>query len=472
MKYEMVVGLETHAELSTQSKIFCGCPTDFGGEPNTHCCPVCTGEPGSLPILNKKVLEYAIKAGLATHCAISRTTHMDRKNYVYPDLPKAYQISQFDEPICKQGYIELDSGKRIGITRIHIEEDAGKLVHDGGYTYVDYNRGGVPLIEIVSEPDIRSIDEAREYVEKLRLILRHIGVSDCKMQEGSMRCDVNISLRPFGKSEFGIRAEIKNMNSLSFMEKALAYEYERQADLLDSGEQVVQETRRYSESTGATESMRGKEDAQDYRYFREPDILQVDVSEAFIQRVKDSLPELPKDKQTRYTTQLELPFTEAALLVKYKNISDFFDAVIATGASAKNACNLIVGQIFRGFNTEEEKEQFSLSINAAQLAELIKLLDSGKINANIARLTLVKMLESGEGCMNFLTASDLASVDASEVERLCKEAVDNNPKAVADYLGGKEAALKALLGYVMRATRGKANAVEVENIIKNMIKAV
>lgn len=468
-KYEMVVGLETHVELSTKSKIFCGCSTAFGGEPNTHCCPVCTGEPGSLPVLNKKVLEYAIKAGLATNCSISRTTHMDRKNYVYPDLPKAYQISQFEEPVCLKGYVELDSGRRIGINHIHIEEDAGKLVHEGGYTYVDYNRGGVPLIEIVSEPDIRSIDEAREYVEKLQLILRHIGVSDCRMQEGSMRCDVNISIRPFGQPVFGTRAEIKNMNSLSFMEKALAYEYSRQADLLDSGEKVVQETRRYSESDGTTESMRGKEDAQDYRYFREPDILQTDISEAYIEEIQKSLPELPQDRQKRYEAMGIAP-TEAALLVKYKSVSDYFDAATGNGASPKNVCNLIIGQVFRGFNTEEEKELFAIAISPAQLAELVILLDNGKINANIARQTLDKMLSEGKGCMAYLTASDLASVDDSEVDRLCKKAVAANPKAVADYLAGKEVALKALLGFVMKATRGKANSAAVEEKIKAIIK--
>lgn len=470
MKYEMVIGLETHVELATASKIFCGCPTAFGGAPNTHCCPVCTGEPGSLPVINKKVLQYAVKAGLATDCEIARTTHMDRKNYVYPDLPKAYQISQFDEPICKHGKIELENGRTVGITRIHMEEDAGKLVHEGNYTYVDYNRGGVPLIEIVTEPDLRSIEEVREYIETLQLILRHIGVSDCKMQEGSMRCDINISLRPFGAEKYGIRAEIKNMNSVSFIEKAIAYEYERQADLLDSGEQVVQETRRFNESDGTTESMRGKEDAQDYRYFREPDILQIDVSEAFIEDVRASLPELPPAKKKRYIEALSIPPTEAAILVKYKNVADYFDAAVAAGASAKNVCNLIIGHIFRGFSTEEEKERFALLVSPARLAELVLLLDSGKITANIAKQTLDKMLATGDSCMNYLSAADLSSVDSSEIDRLCKEALASNPRAVADYLAGKEVALKALLGYVMKATRGKANAAEVEDKLKRLIQ--
>ena len=271
VKYEMVAGLETHVELSTRTKIFCGCTTAFGGEPNTHCCPICIGLPGTLPKLNERVVEYAIKAGLATHCRIAENARMDRKNYVYPDLPKAYQISQFDKPLCEGGYIELSNGRKIRLTRIHIEEDAGKLVHERGDTYVDYNRGGVPLIEIVSEPDIRSIDEAKEYLEKIQLIMKYIGVSDCKMQEGSLRCDVNISLRPVGSEKFGTRCEIKNMNSFTYMERAMKYEFERQADLLDSGEEVIQETRRYDVESGCTESMRGKEDAQDYRYFREPD---------------------------------------------------------------------------------------------------------------------------------------------------------------------------------------------------------
>lgn len=470
MKYEMVIGLETHIELATKTKIFCGCPTDFGGEPNSHCCPGCIAEPGTLPVLNKKVLEYGIKAGLALNCAISKTTHMDRKNYVYPDLPKAYQVTQFEEPICRRGYIELDSGKHININRIHIEEDAGKLVHDSSYIYVDCNRGCVPLIEIVTEPDIRSIEEAREYLEKLQLIMRHIGVSDCKMQEGSMRCDVNISIMPVGSKTFGTRVEIKNMNSLSFIEKAIAYEVARQADALDSGEKLVQETRRYNEADDTTESMRNKENAQDYRYFRDPDFVQVDVGQDIIDAIAASLPELPQAKLKRYTQELGLPNTEASIIVKYKRVADFFDAVVAHKASAKNACNLIVGQIFRNLATEEEKEGFAVATTPQQLAELILLLDAGKINANIARDTLTGMLASGDGCTSFLKPSDLESVDSDEVDKLCAEAVAANPKAVADFLAGKDAALKALLGYVMRATRGKANAADVEEKIKGLIK--
>ena len=323
MKYRLVSGLETHVELATATKIFCGCTTAFGGSPNTHCCPVCTGQPGALPVLNKRVVEYAIRAGLATHCTINTTTHLDRKNYCYPDLPKAYQISQFDKPLCEHGYVELESGKRIGITRIHIEEDAGKLVHESGYTYIDYNRGGVPLIEIVSEPDISSPEEAREYVEKLQLIMRYIGVSDCKMQEGSMRCDVNISVMEEGATEFGTRTEIKNMNSISYIEKAMAYECQRQVDVIEDGGKIVQATLRYDEHTGETSVMRTKEDAQDYRYFPEPDILTVVIPEEKVEEIRKSLPELPTDKLRRYVGELKINPATAKLLYKYKRVCDF-----------------------------------------------------------------------------------------------------------------------------------------------------
>ena len=459
--YKLVIGLETHVELQTKSKIFCSCPTAFGAEPNTHCCPVCTGEPGSLPILNKEVLAYAVRAGLATNCKISKITHLDRKNYVYPDLPKAYQISQFDEPICVGGYVELASGKRIRINHIHVEEDAGKLVHEDGYTYIDYNRGGVPLIEIVSEPDITDIAEAREYMEKLQITMRHIGVSDCKMQEGSMRCDVNISVHKEGEP-FGTRTEIKNMNSLSFMEKALAYEYFRQCDVLDSGEKVIQETRRYNEGTQTTESMRSKEDAQDYRYFPEPDILTVEVSDEFVDAIQASMPELPDVLGKRYVEEYGLGTTEAELIVKYKKIADFFNACAREG-SPKLAANLILGQIFRGMQTEEEKEAFELKITPSQLAALVKLQDEGKINAQIARQTLQKMLAEGKDASAYLTAEDLAGVDDSAIDKLCAEAVASNARAVNDYKNGKLQAIKALVGYVMKATRGKADAAAVES---------
>ena len=465
-EYLFVAGLETHVELQTKSKIFCSCSASFGAEPNTHCCPVCTGEPGSLPVLNREVLAYAIKAGLATNCTISRLTRMDRKNYVYPDLPKAYQISQFEAPICVGGYIELDSGKRIRINHIHMEEDAGKLVHEGGYTYVDYNRGGVPLIEIVSEPDIASVEEAAEYVDKLRLIMRHIGVSDCKMQEGSMRCDVNISVHRAGEP-LGTRAEIKNMNSPSFMEKALRYEYKRQCEALDNGEKIVQETRRYNEASQTTESMRNKEDAQDYRYFPEPDILTVHVSDEFIKAVADSMPKLP-DELRREFLSYGISEVEAKRLVEYKRIADFY-AYAASLTDAKIAANIILGDIFRSMQTEEEKERFELKFTPDDFVALVKLRAENKINAGIQKRVLQEMLLKGGSPSKYLSAEDTASVSGEDVEKLCREAVAANERAVRDYLSGKEQALKAILGYVMKATRGKANAAEVEQKIKELI---
>lgn len=469
-QYEMVVGLETHIELQTKTKIFCGCKTDFGGEPNTHCCPVCVGQPGSLPVLNKRVLEYAMKAGLATHSKINLVTHLDRKNYVYPDLPKAYQISQFDEPICEHGYLELDSGKKIGITRIHIEEDAGKLVHEHGSTYIDYNRGGVPLIEIVSEPDISSPEEAKEYIEKLQILMRSIGISDCKMQEGSLRCDVNISLRPFGETKFGTRAEIKNMNSLTFIVRALEYEYERQADLLDSGEKVVQETRRYDVENGVTETMRGKEDAQDYRYFKEPDLLTVVIPKEVVEQLKTELPELPQEKRKRYIETFGLSAKDASLLSRYKKVSDFFDQA-TEGIRPKTVANFILGEIFRTLDTEEEKEIFAIKVGASELKKLAKLVDEGKLNRNLAKETLRKMLEEGKPVAAYVSEQDTAAFPKEELQKLCAEAVDANPKVVADYKAGKTQAVKALLGFIMKGSRGKANPKTAEELLVSLIDA-
>ena len=415
-KYLFVAGLETHVELQTDSKIFCGCSTKFGAEPNTHTCPVCTGEPGSLPIINKKVLEYAIRAGLATHGKISAITTMDRKNYVYPDLPKAYQISQFENPVSVGGYVELDSGKRIRLNHIHMEEDAGK--------------------------------------------------SDCKMQEGSMRCDVNISVHLPG-TPFGTRTEIKNMNSVSFMEKALAYEYARQCDLLDSGEKVVQETRRYNEGTQTTESMRSKEDAQDYRYFPEPDILAIRVSDEFIESIKKQMPVLPAELKRAFLEK-GIGEVEADRLVEYKRVADFYAACIEK-ADAKIAANLILGEIFRSMQTEEEKERFEIPFDAEAMIELVNLRSSGKINSGIQKRVLNEMLSKGGKPSDYLTKEDMASVDDSVVDGLCREAIAANERAVRDYLNGKEQALKALLGYVMKATRGKADSAAVEGKLKELL---
>lgn len=468
--YELVSGLETHIELSTQTKIFCGCSTEFGGEPNTHCCPVCIGLPGTLPKLNKKVVEYAIMAGLATNCEISHVSKMDRKNYVYPDLPKAYQISQFDMPLCKNGYVALSNGRRIRILRIHIEEDAGKLIHQRGNIFVDYNRGGVPLIEIVSEPDIRSIEEAREYLEKLQLIMRYIGISDCKMQEGSLRCDVNISVRPVGTEKLGTRAEIKNMNSFTHMAKAIDYEVSRQIDLLQSEESVVQETRRYNEENGCTESMRGKEDANDYRYFREPDLVTINVSDELIERLRSKLPEPPQEKLNRYTGTFGLPEINAQLLIKYRNIADYFEAALDGVENPKIVANCIIGQIFSRLDGDSAKERFQVKVTPENLNALVKLLEAGKIKMSHLKATLEKMLDTGKAASELVSEGDMGGVDANALKKLCEQAIADNQSAVSDYLGGKEKALKAILGAVMKATRGRADAIEAEKLLNELLK--
>ncbi len=470
MNYEIGCGIETHIELATESKIFCGCTTAFGGEPNSHCCPVCTGQPGSLPVLNRRAVELAVRAGLAAHCRINTVSHMDRKNYIYPDLPKAYQISQFDEPLCEHGYIELDSGKRIGITRIHIEEDAGKLIHEGGATYIDYNRGGVPLIEIVSEPDISTPEEAKEYAEKLQLTMRFIGISDCKMQEGSMRCDVNVSLRRPGAKHFGTRTETKTINSLSFIQKAVAAEADRQEEILDACGTIVQQTMRYDETTDTVSPMREKENSDDYRYFPDPDIIRFRVPEETVSEIRASLPELPFDKLKRYIEELGLQEAVARQLSRHRRVTAFFEEALAEGAGVKNASNLLSGIVFSGMGTEEEKEAFRLMITAKQFAGLVKLLDAKKINFQMAQNTLLQMLERGGSAGDYIKSEDLAGISDADLEAVCREAVDANPKAVADVKAGKEKALNVLFGYVMRQTKGKADIKKAEAVIRQLLQ--
>ena len=469
MSYELVAGFETHIELATKTKIFCGCTTQFGGEPNTHCCPVCIGLPGTLPKLNREVVNFAIRAGLAVHGEIAEVAKMDRKNYCYPDLSKAYQISQLYAPLIIGGYVELSNGRKIRLHHIHIEEDAGKLIHQHGDTYVDYNRGGVPLIEIVSEPDIRSIDEAKEYVEKLQQVMRYIGISDCKMQEGSMRCDVNISVRPQGSEKLGTRTEIKNMNSITNIAKAMEYEFERQTDLIESGGQVVQETLRYDDATGTTSSMRSKEDAHDYRYFRDPDLVTINVSREEVEKIKATLPELPADKCRRYVEELQIPEKDAQLLTKYRKISEYFDEACKGVKSPKTVSNFIIGQMFSRTETEADKEEFAVATTPAQLNELVRLIDDGTIRNNLAKSTLEKMLDSGKGALDFISESDMGGLDENALNDLCKQAVEGNPKAVADYKSGKEKAIKALVGNVMKNSRGKADAAAAEAKIKEII---
>ena len=470
MSYEMVAGLETHIELSTNTKIFCGCTTRFGSEPNTNCCPVCIGLPGTLPKLNRQAVRYAIMAGLVTNCTINTVSKMDRKNYVYPDLSKAYQISQFDKPLCEHGYVQLSSGKKIRLTRIHIEEDAGKLVHSRGDTYVDYNRGGVPLIEIVTEPDIRSADEIREYLERLQLMMKYIGISDCKMQEGSLRCDVNISVRKIGDDKLGTRTEIKNMNSLTFIEKAVAYEVNRQIDLLESGEAVIQETRRYNDAEDITESMRGKEDANDYRYFREPDLVTILTTPEEIEELRASLPELPDSRLTRYVNEWGIPAADAQLLVKYRQIAEFFEEA-AVGVTPKTVSNFIIGQIFRRLVTDADKETGTIPVSAAHLNELVKLIDDGKLKMNLAKSTLETMMDTGKPVSELVSEEDMKGVDEGALIAICRDVLAANPAAVADYRGGKEKALKALLGGVMKATRGSADALTAEKLLIELINA-
>lgn len=469
MKYEMVAGFETHIELATNTKIFCSCTTEFGADSNTHCCPICIGLPGTLPKLNRQAVKYAIMAGLATNCEIANISKMDRKNYCYPDLPKAYQISQYDKPLCEHGYVQLSSGKKIRLTRIHIEEDAGKLIHKRGDTYIDYNRGGVPLIEIVSEPDIRSVEEAKEYVEKLQQIMRYIGISDCKMQEGSMRCDVNISVRPVGSEQLGTRTEIKNMNSITFIGKAMEYEFGRQVDLIESGGKVEQQTLRYDDVTNTTSSMRGKEDANDYRYFRDPDLVTISVTDEEIDELRDKIPELPFQKQERYVSEMGLNEKDAQNIAKYRKIAEFFETASKGIKNPKTAANFIIGQIFRRLETESDKEEFNIAVTAEQLRELIELLDSGKIRNNLAKSTLEKMLDTGKSFSEFISESDLAGMDENTLNELCKKAVEANPKAVADYRNGKQKALKSIVGFVMKESRGRADAAAAEAKILELI---
>ncbi len=468
MRYELVCGLETHVELATATKIFCSCSTAFGGAPNTHCCPVCTGQPGALPVLNRKVMEYAIRAGLATNCSVNLTTHLDRKNYCYPDLPKAYQISQFDKPICYSGYIELDSGKKVRIKRIHVEEDAGKLVHERGYTFVDYNRGGVPLVEIVSEPDISSPEEAREYIEKMQQIMRAIGVSDCKMQEGSLRCDANISVREAGSKEFTTRTEIKNMNSVNFLEKAIAYEYKRQVEVLEFGGKIEQATLRFDEKTGETYVMRTKEDAQDYRYFPEPDILTVTIREEDVEEQRRLIPELPIERRRRYVSQ-GASESAAKLISRYRAAADFLDEAVCLGASCSRCANLIVGTIFAALPGEEDKESFSVPFSAEEFAKLVRLVDDKKINVTMCQMTLQKMIETGAKVDELLSEEDLQGVGDEELEKVCREAIEANPKACEEYKAGKEKAAGALYGYIKRATGGKADIEKAGEIIRRLL---
>lgn len=468
-KYEMTIGLETHVELSTKTKIFCSCSTGFGADPNTHCCPVCIGLPGALPKLNRSVVEYAVKAGLALNCQIANTSKMDRKNYVYPDLAKAYQISQFDFPLCRDGFVELSDGHKIRVNRIHIEEDAGKLVHEAGDTYIDYNRGGVPLIEIVTEPDFHTVEQVREYIEKIRLTMKTLGVSDCKMQEGSLRCDVNISIRPEGQKELGTRTEIKNVSSVSFIVNAIEAEFERQVDALENNEKIIQETRRYSESSNSTESMRGKEDSNDYRYFKEPDLPYVRISDEEINEIRKNMPELPDAKLERYVNELGLSQENAFQFVKYPKLAEYFDTAVKLSGNAKLCTNIMLTQLFKFMETDEAKENAEINVTAENMAEVAKMVSNGEIGNNMIKKIIEKMQETGKAFGELFKKEDFAVASGDEISGFVDEVMAANPQAVEDLKNGKMKAIGAIMGQVMRKAKGKANPQEVQSLIMSKI---
>ena len=461
-KYEVIIGLEVHAELSTKTKIFCSCPTEFGAAPNTHVCPICMAMPGTLPVLNEKVVEYAVKAGLATNCEISRDSKNDRKNYFYPDLPKAYQISQFDKPLCEHGYVEIDTDegkKKIGITRIHIEEDAGKLNHDdfGGGSLVDLNRAGVPLIEIVSEPDIRSSEEAEKYLRKLKSILEYIEVSDCKMQEGSLRADVNVSVRKKGDTKFGTRTETKNMNSFKSITREIEYEIDRQIDIIEEGGEVEQETLRWDDVSGKTFPMRNKEDAEDYRYFPEPDLVAIKLSEEYIENIKKALPELPESRKQRYLEEYKLSEKDANIITSSKYLSDLFEGATKICNNPKAVNNWIISDISRILN-ETEMEPIEIPFDSKQLAKLVILIDRGTISSSIAKKVLVEMFEHPRDPEDIIDEKGWVQIsDEGAIKDVVLKVLEANPQSVADYKGGKDKALGYLVGQAMKETRGKAN---------------
>ena len=460
--YEVIIGLEVHAELSTKTKIFCSCPTAFGAAPNTHTCPICMAMPGTLPVLNEKVVEYAVKAGLATNCEISRNSKNDRKNYFYPDLPKSYQISQFDKPLCEHGYVEIEINgekKKIRLTRIHIEEDAGKLNHDefGGGSLVDLNRAGVPLIEIVSEPDLRSAEEVEQYLRKLKSILEYIEVSDCKMQEGSLRADVNVSVRKKGETKLGTRTEMKNMNSFRSIVRAIEYEVDRQIDVIESGGKIDQETLRWDDVSGKTFPMRDKEDAQDYRYFPDPDLVAIKLSEEYIENIKNSLPELPESRKERYLQEYKLSEKDAKLITASKYLSDLFEEAVKVCNNPKAVNNWIISDISRILN-ETEMEPIQIPFDAKQLGKLVVLIDKGTISSSIGKKVLVELFENPRDPEEIIKEKGWIQIsDEGAIKEVVMKILEANPQSVADFKAGKDRALGFLVGQAMKETKGKAN---------------
>ncbi len=478
MKYEAVIGLEIHSELKTDTKIFCGCKTTFGAEQNTHVCPVCLGLPGVLPAVNKKVVEFAIKAGLATGCTINKYSKFDRKNYYYPDLPKNWQTSQYDLPIAEHGAVEIDvdgQKKTIRLTRIHMEEDAGKLVHSGATikdsaaSNVDYNRTGVPLIEIVSEPDMRSAAEARAYMEKIKAILEYIDVSNCHMEEGNLRADINVSLRPVGQKELGTRTEMKNINSFKALEDAINYEIERQAEVLDDGGVIVQETRTFDPERGVTLSMRSKEDAHDYRYMPEPDLPPIITTDEEIENYRKSLPELPDAAAARLQNELGLSAYDAGVITSSRQSAEYFDATVKEGADAKLAANWIMGDLAKNLNADGITIENS-PVDAKRLGEMIKLIEKGTISSKIGKKVFAEMWKNPDPPEKIVKDLGLVQItDTAAIEAIVKEVIAKNEKAVADYKSGNKKAIGALVGQVMKASKGKANPQMVNELLaKNL----
>jgi len=478
MNYEPVIGLEVHAQLLTESKIFCGCSTKFGTEPNQNTCPVCTGFPGVLPVLNKRVVEFAIRAGLATGCQIARSSILARKNYFYPDLPKGYQISQYELPICTNGCIDFAVNgaiKRVRLTRIHMEEDAGKNIHDlhGAWSLVDLNRAGVPLLEIVSEPDLRSAEEAGSYLRTLRTILQYLKICDGNMEEGSFRCDANVSVRPAGSAALGTKIEIKNLNSFKAVEKALGYEIGRQTETLTGGGTLIQETRLWDENREETRAMRSKESAHDYRYFPDPDLLPLVIDDAWIDEVRASLPELPGARKSRFISEYGLPAYDAELLTGRKDIADYFETALKTHGNAKSVANWIIGDLFRVLKERRLDERLTITnwpVRAQQIAELVQLIDGGKISGKIAKTVFDAMLDSDRAPREIVAEKNLEQVsDTGSIEAAVEQILAAHTKQVADFQSGNEKILGFLVGQIMKATQGKANPQKVNEILRQKL---
>ena len=474
-QYETVIGLEVHVELATKTKIFCGCSTAFGGAPNTHTCPVCTGMPGSLPVLNKQVVEYAMAVGLAANCQINQYCKFDRKNYFYPDNPQNYQISQLYLPIARNGYVEIEVGdtkKKIRIHEMHMEEDAGKLIHDewDDTSLVDYNRSGVPLVEIVSEPDMRSSEEVIAYLEKLRTTIQYLGASDCKLQEGSMRADVNLSVREMGTSEFGTRTEMKNLNSFKAIARAIEGERERQIELLEAGKKVVQETRRWDDNKESSHAMRSKEDAQDYRYFPEPDLVPIVISQEWIDRVKKRQPEFREENLKRYKKEFDIPQYDAEILTESKHMADIFEETTALCGKPKKVSNWLMVETMRLLK-EHNMESEDITFTPENLAKLIELADAGTINSSVAKEVFDYVFEKNVDPEKYVEEHGLKTVnDEGALIEVLEKVIADNPQAVVDYKGGKEKALGALVGQTMKAMKGKANPGLVNQKLREMLK--